>query len=79
MRANLIALATGYAKAVGCPLSAVSRKFYGNSTFMDAFKAGASISIDNYWDVATAIRKAWPKGAERPFLRAVVIPNGAGR
>ena len=70
----MVALALAYAKATGATLGGVSRKFYGNTGFLAAFKRGdKSISIDKFEEVIATFQQQWPEDAPWPTLRAVVI------
>lgn len=74
LRANLMALATTYADATGCELSAVSKRFYGHTAFFDSFKTGdMSISIDKYEKVVAQLRQDWPQGAPWPVMERVTF------
>lgn len=73
-RSNLLKLADAYAKATGMSLSAVSRKFYGNVTFLPEFKKGVqSISLRKFDEVVDKFRAEWPRDAAWPFLRSASI------
>lgn len=73
-RDNLLAIAGAYAKATGSSLPYVSRKFYGNVTFLDEFKSGdATISLKKFDLMVAEFRKNWPKGVDWPHLRAAMI------
>lgn len=75
-RRNTLAVASAYARATGSDLSAVSRRFYGNSSFLRDFRAGnQSTSIDKLDEFFAKIRREWPEGAEWPFLAPVVFPR----
>lgn len=76
LRANLKLIVRAYMKATGQTETAVSREFYGNVQFLPAFFAGKqTASIRKLDDLVGAIIAKWPRGAEWPALRAIVIPK----
>ena len=78
-RDNLKAIAQAYAKSTGKPISAVSKEFYGNSTFLPAFFAGQqSISIDKFDAMVSSFVERWPEEARWPLLRVAVM-KGPGK
>jgi len=72
-RDNLRALVRSFRKSTGLSLSQVSKKYYGNAGFLDAFLAGRqSMSLNKFDQVFAALAADWPDGAEWPQMRAVV-------
>ena len=77
-RENLIAIATAYAAARKKPmtLAQVSRKFYGNASFLDSFATGKmTITIDKYDEMIGKFKAAWPANGDWPFLHAIIIEH----
>lgn len=73
-RANLIKIATAYAKANNSTLSAVSRKFYGKAAFLADFKRGSqSITFSNLDRLLKAFAKEWPPGVEWPTPAPILM------
>lgn len=73
-RDNLKAVVKAYGQATGQGVTAISKKFYGNSAFLPAFFAGdQSISIDKLDGMFKAIISTWPEDARWPPLRAIII------
>lgn len=74
LRSNLMALATTYADATGAALSAVSKRFYGHTSFFEHFRTGdMSVSIDKYDAIVAKMRREWPPGAPWPRLHRIWI------
>lgn len=74
VRKNLLAIVAEYRRATGASLSEVSKRFYGNATFMEQFKAGEhSISVGKLDTVVTKFREEWPPEAEWPVLRPIFM------
>lgn len=69
-RKNLIAIATAYGKATNMTLSQISKRAYGNASFLDQFKRGkVSISLSKLDCMLKWFADHWPADAERPMLR----------
>lgn len=80
LRKNLRQIVASYRKATGTTLSQVSKRFYGNASFLEAFFAGEqSISLNKFDEMLAQIAAAWPDGAEWPYCRAVIIPSPTKR
>lgn len=74
VRKNLLAIVAEYRKATGASLSEVSKRFYGNATFLEQFKAGEhSISVGKLDTVVGKFREEWPAEAEWPLLRPIFM------
>lgn len=74
--ANLLAVATAYAKATRTTFVSVSRRFYGNAAAFGGLKSGVtSVTLRQYDKVMAAMTDAWPAGAEWPYLTAVTFPR----
>lgn len=72
-RKAVMTLAAAYRRATGATLEQASRKFYGNRSFLAAYKAGdQSLSIDKFDEMITRLAAEWPEGADWP-LRPIVI------
>lgn len=73
-RANLIRIATVYARATDSTLSAVSRKFYGKAAFFADFKRGSqSITFSNLDRLLKAFAKEWPPGVDWPTPAPILM------
>ena len=78
LRKNLLEIARAYAKAQKLPLSAVSRKTYGNSNFLEEYaKAKITLSADKASEMLDWFRDHWPDNARWPILP--VIQMGRAR
>ena len=78
-RDNITTVARAYAQAKGVSLSAVSKEFYGKSSFLDGFGRGeVTVSVEKYGEMVERFAASWPDGAKWPLLRAIIIP-GPGR
>jgi hypothetical protein len=74
IRTNVLAIATAYQRATGLSLATISARFYGNAGFLSEFRSGRqTISIDKLEVMAGKFRKAWPDGAEWPYLGAMFL------
>lgn len=74
MRKNLRQIVSAYRAATGKTVAQVSKKFYGNAGFLEAFFRGEqSISLDKLDSFVTTIAAQWPKEAEWPYCSAVII------
>lgn len=70
VKANLLAIVAAYRKATGATVPEVSKKFYGNTNFLDEFRDGEhSISLKKLDGMVAKFREEWPEGAEWPYLR----------
>jgi len=79
-RDNLKALTQAYAKANGQKVSVVSRRIYGTSGFLEDFFSGArSMSVDKYDEILGVMLGSWPKEAQWPRLRPIVIHRPSTR
>jgi hypothetical protein len=70
---NLTAIIAAYQKATGLSRATISKRFYGNSTFLARFKPGAKppdIYVSSLGKVVDKFRAEWPKNADWPFLSA---------
>jgi hypothetical protein len=75
-RENAHKIAAALAKATGTTTAMISKKYYGKASFFDDFRAGrVSCSIDKFDSMVEAMRHDFPRSAEWPVLRAVVIPH----
>lgn len=73
-RQNVKLIVTAYRKATRTSLSVVSKRFYGNAAFLEAFFAGKqSISIDKLDRMIEDMRIAWPAQTEWPHCRPVFM------
>lgn len=73
-RANLIRIATVYAKATDSTLSTVSRRFYGKAQFLKDFKRGkVSMTLSNFDRLLAAFRKNWPSGVPWPETAPILM------
>jgi len=83
VRDNLLAIVGAYRRATGQRLSAVSRKFYGNASFLHDFRYGRqSLSLKKLDEMLDAMRQDWPEKAEWPGTGAIFMTrdgNGAGK
>jgi hypothetical protein len=78
-RDNLRAMVREFRKKTGLSTSQVSKRYYGNAGFLDAFLAGKqSMSLNKFDHVVASIAKDWPDDAEWPSMRAVV-PRRPGK
>jgi hypothetical protein len=74
VRKNVLILVAEYRKATGYSLPTISNKFYGNADFLADFKAKkTSISVAKLDRMMAQIRIQWPKNADWPMLRAVLM------
>jgi hypothetical protein len=74
VRKNLLAIVAEYRRATGASLSEVSKRFYGNATFLEEFKNGNhSISIGKLDTVVTKFRNDWPEDADWPYLSPIFM------
>lgn len=72
-RDNLRALVREYRKKTGLSLSQVSKRYYGNAGFLEAFLAGKqSMSLNKFDQVFQGLAADWPEEADWPQMRAVV-------
>jgi hypothetical protein len=72
-RDNLRVLVREFRRGTGLSLSQVSKKYYGNAGFLEAFLAGRqSMSLNKFDQVFEALVADWPAQAEWPPMRAVV-------
>lgn len=79
-RKNLRQIATAYGKAKGLPLSVVSKRLYGRSSFLDELHRGKqSITIDKLDEILRKLRRDWPNDADWPFLPAIFMDRRNGR
>lgn len=70
IRSNVLAIVSAYRKATGSSDSEVSKRFYGNSSFLAKFRRGEhSISTDKVDALVTKFQKEWPEGTDFPMLR----------
>lgn len=70
----LLAVAKAYAKAAGCSLAAVSKKFYGNQAFLGRLaRSDASMTFSKHARVLAKLSAEWPDGAEWPEPVAVLL------
>lgn len=78
VRKNLLAVVSAYRKATGASDSEVSKRFYGNVSFIDKFRSGDhSISVDKLDAMIADFRAKWPEGAEWPMLRPIFMDRQA--
>jgi hypothetical protein len=78
LRKNLLEIARAYAKAEKMPISVVSRKTYGKSSFLqDYAKAEKTLSADKASEMLDWFRDHWPDKAAWPILP--VIQMGRAR
>lgn len=76
MRQNLRKIVAAYKSATGLSTPQVSKRFYGNADFLDAFFSGdQSVSLNKLDSVLTRLAAEWPQGAEWPYCRAVIIKS----
>jgi len=76
VRENLKLIVDAYSVATNKPLSRISRRFYGNTEFLDAFFAGThSISLNKLDELLDKLREEWPPGVVWPACRPVVMPR----
>jgi hypothetical protein len=62
------------------PLSVVSKRLYGRSSFLDELHRGKqSITIDKLDEILRKLRRDWPEGADWPFLPAIFMDRRNGR
>jgi hypothetical protein len=74
MRQNLRKIVSAYRAATGKTVAQVSKKFYGNAGFLEAFFAGEqSISLNKLDAFLASITAKWPEGAEWPYCGAILI------
>jgi hypothetical protein len=72
VRENLLSIIAAYRKATGKSLTAVSKQFYGNSTFFRTLKSGDhSITVARLDTMLEDIRAKWPEDARWPLTRAI--------
>lgn len=77
---NLAALASAYADATGTTVGEVAKEFYGKSTFFRDFAKGrTTVSARKLDEMFERFVSRWPRGAEWPCLRSIVIPSPATR
>ena len=80
LRANLKQIVSAYRKATGATLSQVSKRFYGNASFLEAFFGGTqSISLKKFDEMLKDLAAEWPDKAEWPYCRAVIFPTPTKR
>jgi hypothetical protein len=76
-RDNLLKLVRAYRGRTREPLAVISKRFYGNRAFLDAFKRGKkSITLDKFQAVTAKFRACWPDGLPWPHLDPVPPPPG---
>jgi len=79
-RSNLRQIAAAYGKAKGLPLSVVSKRLYGRSSFLDELHRGKqSITIDKLDEILRKLRRDWPDDADWPFLPAIFMDRRNGK
>lgn len=66
VRRNILAIAKAYGKAEGISLSTVSKRAYGNGTFLSEIQSGANVSVDKVDNILAFFREKWPTGTPWP-------------
>ena len=71
-RENLLAIIAAFRKATGQSETAVSKAFYGNSTFVRDVRRGTlPITLPRLDKMMATFRAKWPDGARWPLTRAI--------
>ena len=74
VRKNLVAIARAYGEAEGVPLSTVSKRAYGNGSFLGQYAKGhGAISVEKVESMLAWFRANWPENADWPFLPAIFM------
>jgi hypothetical protein len=78
-RENIRLIVDAYREATGASLSAVSKRFYGNASFLKAFLDGEknSMSIDRLGHMLDEIRSEWPDGVRWPACKPIQMSGPA--
>jgi hypothetical protein len=80
VRANLLAIAAAYARERGISISAVSKKFYGNSIFFRLLRDGnEAVTVPTVDRMLRKFRDEWPEGADIPFLPIIDMTKDFGK
>jgi hypothetical protein len=73
-RKNILALVEAYQLAEGITDKTVSRRLYGNSTFISELRAGTlSITLKKLDKFLARCRATWPANAETPILEGIFM------
>ena len=77
---NLCQIAREFSRATGQPLSVVSKRAYGRSSFFAEYRKGKqTITTDKVEEILRYFRREWPENADWPFTRAVFMDRRNGK
>jgi hypothetical protein len=75
-RESLLAIAWAYAEAKGLTLGQVSKKFYGNTKFLDRLNRGwSAITLEKFDAMIKAFREDWPPNGDWPMTPAIYLDD----
>jgi hypothetical protein len=76
----LYQLAKAYAKEMGLPLTVVSRRTYGSSSFFAKLRRGEqTITLKKYDEIFRFFQREMPPDADWPCTRAIVMNRRNGK